>query len=267
MQRAVHCSESGSVVSSHRTCTRFCSVWFWWNLSGFTTEFPVKGSDFMVCAGEYVTEEMKEKVCLLLCLEWFISPNSVIPQLKSTRFYHILQQNKLAFSRDFCYIPLAKIWHLVCKIPRMVCASKGLAFGLKKHAQEVHAAGDAAPPAPPVHLLAARVKAAICIADLWVISGHNFVKKLVDIPNRMEEWISFLQHSGSFMEVQKVGAQQWYRYGWTKGKVSFIALSLFQTFSHSLWVLFKVLLWRFEWEASKISFAHSIFTAMLWKML
>lgn len=80
------------------------------------------------------------------------------------------------------------------------------------------------PQHPQSNLLAARVKAAICIAGLWVVFGHSFVKKLVDIPNRMEEWVNFLQHSGSFTQVRKVGAQQWYNYGWTKGKVSFIAL-------------------------------------------
>lgn len=99
----------------------------------------------------------------------------------------------------------------------------------------MHAAADAAPQHPQFSLIGARVKAAVCIAGLWVISDHSFVKKLVDdIPNRMEEWMNFLQHSGSFVEVQKVRAQQWYNYGWTKGKVSFIALSLFQTFPQSL---------------------------------
>lgn len=73
----------------------------------------------------------------------------------------------------------------------------------------MHAAGDAAPQQPQFNLLTSGVKAAIYIAGLWVISGHNFVKKLIDIPNRMEEWINFLQHSGSFTEVQKVRAQQW----------------------------------------------------------
>lgn len=92
----------------------------------------------------------------------------------------------------------------------------------------------AAPQHPQFNLIAARVKAAVYIAGLWVISDHSFVKKLVDIPSRMEEWMNFLQQSGSFEEVQKVRAHQWYNYGWTKGKSSFIALSLFQTFPHSL---------------------------------
>lgn len=88
--------------------------------------------------------------------------------------------------------------------------SKGLAFGwknskngvclqrlgiwLEKTCPEVHAAGDADTQHPQSNLLAARIKAAICIAGLWVISGHNIVKKLVGIPNRMEEWVNFLQH-------------------------------------------------------------------------
>lgn len=129
------------------------------------------------------------------------------------------QQHNLAFSRDFCYIPLAKVWHLACKIPRMVCASKALAFGLKKHAQKCMLLEMQELSTPsPIFSLTATVKAAICIADLWVISGHNIVKKLVSIPNRMEEWVNFLQHSGSFTAVQKVGAQQWYNYGAVQGE-------------------------------------------------
>jgi len=82
-------------MSNHSTCTQLCIVWFWWNFS-FTTEVPVKPSDLMVVwVVEYVTAEMKkktsakgERTCLLE--RFIISLNSVILQLKSTIFYHIL---------------------------------------------------------------------------------------------------------------------------------------------------------------------------------
>lgn len=44
-----------------------------------------------------------------------------------------------------------------------------------------------------------------------------------------------------------------------KGENQLYSMISFSKLSHTLWVLFKVLLWRFEWMASKISFPHREF--------